>query len=431
MEQKLYSQMTAEEQLEYVRRLSEFETLSLPILESYSNGKTMTQEHRLAAENGMRMLMAFPFCRDYAEKALRFGDYERRVYRLRHYVGKVKNELAKEVAVSTADGQQYAYVPRMQQQFRRRGRPTREEAAAMARMATNTDAGDIEMQRQQAIAAMLGMDIVTNQTIREKNNDELAEERKAREAKEAAQNPSLFDVSGGNTSQSSGQNIIASLPPSAFDRATLSQLSFLLTPDTAERVATVRDLRSRASVAAETAKMMAQRGEKPEEVEVYAQEAAQATEAYERIYEDVDRELATVYLRLKEDKAFINEFVEKYYKSVPEQNRIIQLTQLTRLLKPYYQKQGESFAAQVRKEIAENNPDVVAAKKEAAERKAAAEKIIKYLRRTDKENTARRVEGMEKKYAELVSIIGEDAAKPYYVFVEKAREDLTARQKKD
>ena len=431
MEQKLYSQMTAEEQLEYVRRLSEFETLSLPILESYSNGKTMTQEHRIAAENGMRILMAFPFCRDYAEKALRFGDYERRVYRLRHYVGKVKSELAKEVAVSTADGQQYAYVPRMQQQFRRRGRPTREEAAAMARMAANTDAGDIEMQRQQAIAAMLGMDIVTNQTIREKNNDELAEERKAREAKEAAQNPSLFDVNGGNTSQSSGQNIIASLPPSAFDRATLSQLSFLLTPDTAERVATVRDLRSRASVAAETAKMMAQRGEKPEEVEVYAQEAAQATEAYERIYEDVDRELATVYLRLKEDKAFISEFVEKYYKSVPEQNRIIQLTQLTRLLKPYYQKQGESFAAQVRKEIAENNPDVVAAKKEAAERKAAAEKIIKYLRRQDKENTARRVEGMVKKYAELVSIIGEDAAKPYYVFVEKAREDMTARQKKD
>ena len=431
MEQKLYSQMTAEEQLEYVRRLSEFETLSLPILESYSNGKTMTQEHRLAAENGMRMLMAFPFCRDYAEKALRFGDYERRVYRLRHYVGKVKNELAKEVAVSTADGQQYAYVPRMQQQFRRRGRPTREEAAAMARMAANTDAGDIEMQRQQAIAAMLGMDIVTNQTIREKNNDELAEERKAREAKEAAQNPSLFDVNGGNASQSSGQNIIASLPPSAFDRATLSQLSFLLAPDTAERVATVRDLRSRASVAAETAKMMAQRGEKPEEVEVYAQEAAQATEAYERIYEDVDRELATVYLRLKEDKAFISEFVEKYYKSVPEQNRIIQLTQLTKLLKPYFLKQDESFAAQVRKEIAENNPDVVAAKKEAAERKAAAEKIIKYLRRQDKENTARRVEGMEKKYAELVSIIGEDAAKPYYVFVKKAREDMTARQKKD
>lgn len=425
-----YNQMSAEEQLQFVQQLNEFETLSLPILEPFAKGGTMNAEQRKAMSAGMHLLLAFPFSRDFAEKALRFGDFERRCYRLRHYVNKMKDEVSKEVLVRTADGNAFAYVPKMQQQFRRRGRPTREEAAAMARAAASQQVSDIETKKMQAIAQLLGVEIVTNQTIREKNNDELAEERKAKEDAQAKQNPSLFDspVNGGTAAVSS-QEVLSTLPPSAFDRATLSQLSFLLSPELAERVANVRELRNRASVAAETAKVMAQRGDKPDEVEVYAQEAAENTEAYERIYEDVDAELATVYLRLKEDPSFRTDFVTKHYKSVPPVAVSQQLSSLEKLLKPYANKQDKDFVAKVRQMIADNNPEVVAEKKAAAEKKVAVEKIIKYLRRQDKENTARRVEGMEKKYAELVELMGEQEAKPFYAFVEKAREDLLAKKK--
>ena len=93
MKQKPYNQLTAEEQLDYIQRLSKFETLSLPVLEPYAKGGRMTSEHRKMAEEGMQLLLAFPVSRDYAEKGLYFKDYERRVYRLRHYVEKIKDEL--------------------------------------------------------------------------------------------------------------------------------------------------------------------------------------------------------------------------------------------------------------------------------------------------------------------------------------------------
>jgi len=246
MKQKPYNQMSAEEQLQFVQQLTQFETLSLPTLEPFSKGGSMNTSQRKMMEKGMLIFLAFPFSHDFAEKALRFGDYERRVYRLRHYVEKIKNEVSKNVLVRTSDGNAFAYVPKMQQQFRRRGRPTREEAAAMARAAANNEAADIETKKQQAIAQLLGVEIVTNQTLREKNNEELAEERKAKEEAQAKRNPSLFDSPvNGDTTAVSSQEVLSTLPPSAFDRATLSQLSFLLSPELAERVANVRELRNR------------------------------------------------------------------------------------------------------------------------------------------------------------------------------------------
>lgn len=422
MKQKPYSQLTPEEQLEYIQRLSKFETLSLPALEPYAKGGTMTAEHKRMAEEGMKLLAAFPVSRDFAEKGLYFRDYERRVYRLRHYVNKIKDEIAKEVVVQTHDGATFAYVPKMQQQFRRRGRPTREEAAAMA----NAPATDAQTKKQQAIAQMMGVEIVTNQVIREKNNEELAQERKAKEDAQAKMNPSLFD---NQPTANSGQQVLAALPPAAYERATLSQLSFLLSPELAEIVATVRDLRNQASAAAETAKAMAQAGKSPDEVKPYAEEAAEATEGYERIYDAVDRELATVYLRLKEDQTYRADFTAKHYQNVPPAAMAQQLAALEKLLKPYFMKQDKAFTAKVRKMIADNNPEVVAAKEKEAEKKKAAEKLIKYLRRQDKENTPRRIEGMEKKFAELEALIGKKEAKPYYIFVEKARAAMLSRQK--
>lgn len=290
----------------------------------------------------------------------------------------------------------------------------------------NAPATDAQTKKQQAIAQMMGVEIVTNQVIREKNNEELAQERKAKEDAQAKMNPSLFD---NQPTANSGQQVLAALPPAAYERATLSQLSFLLSPELAEIVATVRDLRNQASAAAETAKAMAQAGKSPDEVKPYAEEAAEATEGYERIYDAVDRELATVYLRLKEDQTYRADFTAKHYQNVPPASLAQQLAALEKLLKPYFMKQDKAFTAKVRKMIADNNPEVVAAKEKEAEKKKAAEKLIKYLRRQDKENTPRRIEGMEKKFAELEALIGKKEAKPYHIFVEKARAAMLSRQK--
>ena len=411
---KLYANMSPAEQIDYVQRLSRFETLSLPVLETMKDKMILPSDLVESMIEGLTILTAFPFSLAFAETALKVQDYTRRIYRLRFYLNQIKENISKGIVAQTADGKTVAYVPAAQQQFARRGRPTREEAAAK-RLAQQSNATDMETRKQQAIAQMMGLEVVTNQTVREKNNEELKAERELKQQQEEEQNPSLFSP-------------LPSTPSTPFAPSTplpsqpnLSQLSLLLSPELAERVTTVRDLRSQAAAFAEQAKVMAEHGDAEEKVADVAQRAAQATDAYEKIYEDVDKELATVYLRLREDSAFRKTFIDKYYGNVPSVAIPSQLSNMEKMLKPYYQKQNKEFTASVRLMIAENNPEVVAQKKAEKEKKEAAEKIIRYLRRTDKKPTPKRIEGMEAKYKELVSLLGEKQAKPFYAFIEAAR----------
>ena len=91
MEQKLYQQMTVEEQLAYVTDLTQFCEAKLPVLEKL--GDAWELSHRKDMETGLRLMAAFQFARDFVDKALRYGDYAARVYRVRFYVEKIKMEI--------------------------------------------------------------------------------------------------------------------------------------------------------------------------------------------------------------------------------------------------------------------------------------------------------------------------------------------------
>lgn len=423
---KQYKEMTAEEQLRFVTDFTMFEREKMPVLTALGDAG-WTDENRSDMEHGLRMIGAFSFGARFVTDAFRYGDYSRRTYRLPFYARLVKKELASDVALRGGDGRAFVYAPAMQQQFRRRGRPTKEETAMYAAAAKANAVADIETRKQQAIAALLGIEIVTNQTLREKNNAELAAERAEREAKAAKQSPSLF----GNDAQDEQtvDDADADVSPQTIEaisqaRLHLDQLRFLLSPTLQERVDTVRELRQRAAFAAETAKQMAEKGEKPEDVKPYAQEAATATEQYEAIYDDVDNELAAVFYRLKHDGDFTKKFCERY--------QVRDTSGILKQLRPYFDKvKSPEFELRMKSIIEQESPEYVARMKAEKEKKAEIDSILKYLRRKDKEATKQRLETARKRYDRLVELMGEENASPYLPLVQAIEKDYKDKQERN
>lgn len=436
--QKSYAELTAEEQLQYCKDLEKFSG-QVPHLEQLKG--SWSAADREAMEQGLRLMQAFAFSESFATDALRYGDYSSRTYRLRFYCDKIKKELVKSLNVSGGNGQPVAIIdPTVP--TRRRGRPSLAEVEARKKGedVAKEDTG-LELQRQ--IAQMMGMKvIVTDNAPREKNNAELAEERKAKLAEEAKMNPSLFDgecASGITPSRNNGiadnrNNDVPStqsptVAPTIADlgetRYHLNQLRILLSPSLQERVDSVQGLRHGAASAAETAKRMAERGEKPEDVEIYTREAAQLTEAYEQIYDDVDNELATLHYRLKNDEPYRKQFQEKYH--------ITDLTRILDDLKPYYKKvQSPEFDLRCKTLIEQESPEYAAKVKAEAERKKEVQDILRYLKRKDKPATDARLNSAREKFARLEQLLGKKEAKDYkplLAFIEDGNRKFNAEKK--
>ena len=206
--------------------------------------------------------------------------------------------------------------------------------------------------------------------------------------------------------------------PSSDQFMSLRQLKWLLSADTALQVDNIRNIRAVAASEAELAKDMAMKHAPKNEVAKHAQNAAVNTEKYEDVYVTVDEELATVYLRLKEDVEFLKQFVLKY--KVNKQ----QIENLKKSLKPYFSKQNDKFIEKVHKLIDDNNPKIVAEREAEAQIKKKQAAIIKYLKRTDKPNTDKRIAGMKKKLKELEKLSGREVSDTYAPLLQVAIEDF-------
>lgn len=438
LETKLYQQMTTKEQLEYITNLSDFAKDKFSRLEKL--GDAWEQSDRKDFETGLRLLTAFGFARDYCHQSLFYGDYNRRVSRINYYLERIKKEIAKGNTLKGADGETLAFVPALKQS-RRRGRPTKEEKAQMEAEKANEGEMSLQNQKAYAIANLLGLsdNIATEIPQREKTDAEKVAEVKAKENDGAAPAPptpspqlDLF-AQIGNTIESEKAAIIDKPETAASNmtesssssiegekeikyRLPLQQIKCYLSADLATHVDQVRELRATFASKAEKAKLLAEQGAKPEDVAPYAQEAHDLNDKIENIYAAVDKELAMVYGRLRDDAAYVADFKKKH--------QVSDIESIKKELKVYYDKMPETFASEVESVIRENNPEVIAEKEKAAATKAAADKIIKYLTRKDKPSTAKRLETMQKRIIELKALIGEDAAAVYQPYVDKCEEEV-------
>lgn len=461
MEQtRLYPDMTAEEQLQWV---TDFEALMQDgggrIIDMARRRQPQWQpEDAQTVRRLVGMLAAWPFAQDFAEKAQRYGDYMARATRLPVYVDKVMERLADGLTMQDKDGRTVAYVS-PSAPLRRRGRPSREELAARQRgeQPQGAEPDDAEARRRRTVARMLGLDvIVSGSAPREKNNAELKAERDRRRAEHERQNPSLFgekDNSGSSpvaegasvTSASGAVAIEVTTPPAGSadrregqpaeggslacptmsevyqsridqDRLRLSDLAWLCSDGLRQRIPTVQALRVTAESASERAKTMADMGAKPEDIEPYAQQAKDAVEGYQAIYQAVDEELAILHKRLYLDAPFLENFKRRF--------RGVDVEKVLHITRPYYEKvKSPELDLRIKTAIEQENPEYAARMKAEEEKKQELQALHRYIMRTDKPASDERVKTMTERIERVRALAGDETADAYLPVLEKTKAD--------
>lgn len=476
MEQtRLYPDMTAEEQLQWV---TDFEALMQDggariVGEARRRQPQWQPEDALTVRRLVGMLAAWPFAQDFAEKAQRYGDYMARATRLPVYVDKVMDRLADGLTMTDKDGRTVAYVS-PSAPLRRRGRPSREELAARQRgeQPQGAEPDDAEARRRRTVARMLGLDvIVSGSAPREKNNAELKAERDRRRAEYERQNPSLFggenntdsssvvkgasvtsapDVAAievttppaGGAGQREGQpaeggSLVCPTMSEVYqsridqDRLRLSDLAWLCSDELRQRIPTVQGLRVTAESASERAKTMADLGQPADAIAPYAQQAKEAVEGYQAIYQAVDEELAIQFKRLSLDQPYIDRFRARF--------KGVDIEKVLHICRPYYEKireqekqrademakKGElTIDERIRLLIERDNPEYAARMKAEEAKKQEVADILRYLKRKDKDASDTRLKtAREVKFPRLVELIGEKEAADYLPLIAYIEEE--------
>lgn len=445
--QKFYQDMSAEEQLQWVQGFSEVLNKGgerIAVLAKDSRA-VWTRDDQAMMQRLFGLLGAWPWAQDFCEKALRFGDYSRRAYRLPVYIEKVKEALADGLVTMDSTGKATAVVlPGAP--LRRRGRPTKEEAAARMRgeVMLPTDDGP-ETRKRRTIARMLGLEVVNGEAQREKNNAELKAEREARRKKEEAMNPSLF---GGETAEHTGgidisksrNNDISTKEGTASpcaqimsdsyearmaqDKLHLDQLAWLMSKPLQERVKLVQSQRTAAEAASERAKMLAEMGGKQEQIAEYAEQAKVATEAYLQTYADVDEELAVLHKRLYLDVPFVDGFKKRF--------KGVDIEKIQYITRPYYEKvkkESPEIDVRIRTIIEQENPEYAAKMKAEQEKKEEMQQLHRYIMRTDKPASDERVKTMTERIERVRQLAGDEVANSYLPVLEKTKEENAALNK--
>ncbi len=356
MSKILYPQMSQEQKQSFFNQLKEFCANTLPRLDA----DLPRAELNTVFESGLALLESVPAARPFVRDARMVSDYKRYISGMRRFLDSALNDITADLGAAVAAAP--SFTPHV-------GRPTREEAAARAAAAA------AEAERKENEQTLFG-----------------------RRSDMGAPAPSAF-ISGAPEN----------LPH-------LDQLAFLMSPALREDVGRVRDIRAAAAEASTRAKQMAEDGRPEEEVAPFAKEAAEKTELYENIYAQVDNELAVVYVRLKEDKTYIDEIVKQGMK--PDELRTI--------LRPYWDKIADGqdeFKAKVIADIDANDPAQAAARAEAAAKKEKIDSLTRYITRKDKPNTDTRIKGLDERMTELRPLISAEEAAELDAIIAECKAD--------
>lgn len=350
------------------------------ILAPAIGARMLTSDQREAFEQGLDILSNVVKAKSFVKDSRRFRDYHRRVRQMVTYLQTL--DTGSESSASDK---------------RRVGRPTKKEQAEYA-----------EFQKKKAMEEAkqsLFPNLKPDTTIQ----------------------PLTYN---GIVANPNGESIAATMP-------NLMQIRPFLSPSLQEQVNTVRELRNEMASKAEQAKTMAEANEKAisqgksaiyteEEIAAFATRATEIeSEILPNIYTAVDREMGECYLRLSEktgDPEYIA-YAKKAFTIAPQTLR----TQF----KPFYEKAQDRdphFAEAIAEKIANDRPEVKAARDSAAKHKAEADALVKYIIRKDKPSTKTRVKGIKERIDQLrqkySDIVSEDELTGYEAILAKTEEEV-------
>lgn len=350
------------------------------ILAPAIGARMLTSDQREVFEQGLDLLSNVVKAKSFVKDSRRFRDYHRRVRQMVTYLQTL--DTGSEASASDK---------------RRVGRPTKKEQAEYA-----------EFQKKKAMEEAkqsLFPNLKPDTTIQ----------------------PLTYN---GIVANPNGESIAATMP-------NLMQIRPFLSPSLQEQVNTVRELRNEMASKAEQAKTMAEANEKAisqgksaiyteEEIAAFATRATEIeSELLPNIYTAVDREMGECYLRLSEktgDPEYIA-YARKAFTIAPQTLR----TQF----KPFYEKAQDRdphFAEAIAEKIANDRPEVKAARDAAAKHKTEADALIKYIIRKDKPSTKTRVKGIKERIDQLrqkyADIVSEDELTGYEAILAKTEEEV-------
>lgn len=359
---KEYKMMTPQEQLAWLTDFRHWTEEKLPIL--CAIGNAWESNSIKAMEEGLKLLTAFGYCRDFVEKSLLFRDFARRIDRMMFYIEKIKGEVARGNAMRGSDGQTLAYVPAVESEKKRRGRPTRLEA---------------EMKRREQQAALI--------------EQGLRAQAVAKTEASAANTPEIAtpkEVKPGN--------LAAAIALSQGEaRLHLDQLAWLLSRELQEETKQVAALRATAAKESNQAKQLADRGVPAAIIEPHSRAAVDATGKYKAIYTRVDTELAQLYSLLTIGGEHTPAWEERC------RAKGITLDQLKSILLPYWEKM-DCPTVQLESVTPSPTDEPLPTEEELKARAADLHRIRTYFIRKDARLTPKRVEKMKAFIAEARSL---------------------------
>lgn len=382
-QQQLFKDMTADEQFKYLTDLTTFANEKLPLLEQV--GDVWEQCHVKSMREGLALINAFQFARDFVEKSLRYGDFNARVKRVRFYVELIQKKVAEGQAVRGADGSTFALVPPLQSKTARRGRPASAETIARREAEAKAKQQQTELELQ---------------------------------TKEEAPQPNDSKLSTSNSQ--SQTDPVPFIAPNAREEAdyklSVAQIRGFLSPDLQRISDNIRALRTSAGAAAQKAKTMAELKTSKAMIAPVAEEAQRTIEQINAIYAAIDLELAEIWFRLQNGSP---EWKEAWLKRFGFKSADDLHPDLKSDLKKHYKKVTEAqpdFDARMRERIEEEDPAFIARKKEEADKKKEVQDILKYLRRKD---GSQKPETARAKFARLQELLGKKEAAAYKPLLQK------------
>lgn len=364
--------MTPKEQLDWLTDFGSWTNDKLPVL--CALGNAWESAHIKSMEEGLKLISAFSYCRDFVHKSLLFRDFSRRVDRLRFYVEKIKKEVAAGSAVVVPGGDTLAYAPQVP--TRRRGRPTKEESAKMARERAESEQ---QSAKQEAVAKLVGS--VTKQP--ENATPQPKEQTLPKQG-------DLFSAPAAPAPASNFATAVALTQGEA--KLHLDQLAWLMSKDLQMRIKEVAGLRAVAAKEAEQAKALADNNVPAAIIEPHTRAAVEAKDNYLAIYAAVDKELGELYSLL-----YIGgEHIPAWEKRCADKG--ISIEQLKSLLLPYWEKAGKPT---VQLESVTASPEPEESEEEKKVRQARCHAIRTYFMRKDSKLTSKRIERMRELIEEV------------------------------
>ena len=124
---KDYKAMSLQEQSDWLKKFNEFTEERLPLL--CAIGSAWESNAVKSLEEGLHLMTAFGYCRDFVQKTLYFRDFSRRIERVKFYIERIRSEVKSGRSITGVRGDTLAYVPPVAEHVSRSHRTEAKPAA--------------------------------------------------------------------------------------------------------------------------------------------------------------------------------------------------------------------------------------------------------------------------------------------------------------